>query len=265
MLFFSYNWTMNYILSSKFMDEKRVFNEVEFYLPQWAHLIIHLDTPNNIGSVALERLAVVISQVSIHTALQLNFLLLAALEDYESEGPTGMKNPNANLNRYYRCGRILNSIERTVVFGSPVLTKFEESRLLSHLPSAKIAEMYDLEKTERVLDLVLDDLPEVPSPHDDPSCSGELLYKRIVRKNAVSTKPWKPRYFAVEQRILFCYHDKENKTPLRSILLPFCKVGVLENKHPFAFYVENTHTNNKFLLRAKDQEQFDFWVNLLNR
>jgi phosphatidylinositol 4-kinase len=54
----------------KFSDEQTVFEEIEFYLPQLAHMIIHLevDWPNK----ALERFALVACQHSLHVALQVS-------------------------------------------------------------------------------------------------------------------------------------------------------------------------------------------------
>ena len=71
------------MLFSKFVDEKRVFNEVEFYLPQLAHMLILLDV--DWTSQALERFAIVVCQSSIHAALQLCFLLTAQMEDFQPE------------------------------------------------------------------------------------------------------------------------------------------------------------------------------------
>eukprot|EP01039_Chlorochromonas_danica_P014995 gene14995-17578_t len=68
---------------SKFIDEKKVFTEIEFYLPQIAHLVIHME--QNVHSPGLETLAMVICQTSMHCALQFSFMLIAAMEDYQPE------------------------------------------------------------------------------------------------------------------------------------------------------------------------------------
>ena len=65
----------------KCADEKRVFNDIEFFLPQLAHLIIHVEA--DWKQQTLERLAVVISQTSMHAALNLSFAFIAAMEDYQ--------------------------------------------------------------------------------------------------------------------------------------------------------------------------------------
>lgn len=90
---------------TKFSDEQTVFDEIEFYLPQLAHMIVHLevDWPNQ----ALEKFALVVCQSSLHVALQLNWILLAAMEDYQPEDADGYWNPNSNPVYYTRCARLL--------------------------------------------------------------------------------------------------------------------------------------------------------------
>ena len=59
---------------------------IEFYLPQLAHMIIHLEVEWD--DEILERFALVIAQQSIHFALQLNWILQGALQDYHPECST---------------------------------------------------------------------------------------------------------------------------------------------------------------------------------
>ena len=105
----------------KFVEEKRVFNEIEFYLPQLAHLIVHLDEDWTFRS--LERFALILSQTSMHTALQLCFILTAAMEDYQPENAKCEKNPDANPQYFFRCSSLLRNIERVVVFGTVCMTE----------------------------------------------------------------------------------------------------------------------------------------------
>lgn len=134
---------------TRFADEQTVFDEIEFYLPQLAHMIIHLEIDWPIQ--ALERFALVVCQSSLHVALQvmkrwtqpdvpcrhssfacrcrfarvpqLNWILLAAMEDYQPEDAAGNTNPNRNPVFYTRCARMLQNIERCIVHGSPELTE----------------------------------------------------------------------------------------------------------------------------------------------
>ena len=68
------------------MFNEGAFDDIEFYLPQIAHLIVHLDDSE--VCVALDRLVVILCQVSFHTALLLRFMFLASFEDYQGEACT---------------------------------------------------------------------------------------------------------------------------------------------------------------------------------
>ena len=64
----------------KFAGSRHVFDGIEFYLPQLAHMIIHLEVEWD--DSILERLTLVIAQQSLHFALQFNWILQGALQDY---------------------------------------------------------------------------------------------------------------------------------------------------------------------------------------
>jgi PH domain len=209
-------------------------------LPQLAHLIIHLDT--DWPSQSLERLAVILSQTSIHTALQLLFMFIAAMEDYQLENADGKVNPTANLDYYLRCSRLIHNVERAVVYGSPVLSAQAKPRPTS---------MRRPDPTVKV---------------DATLLHGMLLYKRVLRKSSLSTKTWKSRYFKVEHRILFCYKDDESKVPLRSIVIRDFDLNIVaREKYQFQFELFSKITGVTFKLRADTEATFDFWVQGLRR
>jgi phosphatidylinositol 4-kinase len=95
-----------------------VLDGIEFYLPQLAHMIIHLEVEWD--DAILERFALVIAQQSIHFALQLNWILQGALQDYQPENASD-GSPNAKYNPlfYTRCLKLLKNVERCVVYGKP--------------------------------------------------------------------------------------------------------------------------------------------------
>lgn len=102
---------------AKFSGTRQVFDGIEFYLPQIAHMIIHLEA--NWDEAILERFALVIAQQSQHFALQLTWILMGAIEDYQPETVEGRPNPSYNQLFYHRCITLLSNIERCVVYGSP--------------------------------------------------------------------------------------------------------------------------------------------------
>ena len=58
-------------------------------------------------------------QQSLHVALQLNWILTAALEDYQPETPDGKPNKKSNPTYFSRCVKLLQNVERIVALGSP--------------------------------------------------------------------------------------------------------------------------------------------------
>lgn len=109
-------------MGSEFLLNRTVFDELEFYLPQLGHMVIHLGGDDT-TLYSLDRLAVILCQASLHVALKLTFILKAAMEDYREELPDGEKNPNGNAVLYMRCARLLYIVERSVIYGHPSVQK----------------------------------------------------------------------------------------------------------------------------------------------
>lgn len=180
---------------TRFLDEKAVFEEVEFYLPQLAHMIIHIKFES------LEYLTLSISRTSLHTAFLLTYIVMAALEDYQPEDALGYcvtrtintmlffyhiilpsllqiirnRNPKADQIVFNRCAILLYIIESGAVFGHDQTDLSEFIRVL--------------ERTSTKVQF------------------GELYYKRVTRRHWYNTKGWIKRYFEIDQRVLFCYKD----------------------------------------------------------
>jgi len=84
-----------------------VFEDLEFFLPQIAHWIVHMYHDSSNPMDELSRFALILSQTSMHTALQLSFLLQAYLEDYQPETSNGLRNANCDAVLFHRCAKIL--------------------------------------------------------------------------------------------------------------------------------------------------------------
>ena len=100
-----------------------MFDGIEFYLPQLAHMIIHLEVEWD--DAILERFALVIAQQSLHFALQLNWILQGALEDYKPECNDGTPNESYSPMFYSRCLKLLKNVERCIVYGKPRAADFQ--------------------------------------------------------------------------------------------------------------------------------------------
>lgn len=246
---------------SNFVAEKRVFRDIEFYLPQLAHMIIHLNTDFN--NAALESLAMLICQSSMHAGLQMIYILVAAMEDYQPENNDGQKNPNANNLLFFRCMRLLHNVERSIVFGSPTMTSSEEAILLEIQASISSTSHHPQHHGHHNIEASIKDNEIVKS--------GELFYKRNERKNIFYAKIWKPRFFVVADGVLLCYHDskalKDKESPLRAIpLSEECEIRLMQGdsmKYDFEFEIFNASTNFSLHLRAKSQLDYDSWLDAL--
>ena len=258
---------------SKFVEEKRVFNEIEYYLPQLAHLVIHLDS--DCISQSLERLLVILCQTSIHTALQLCFMLTAAMEDYQPENADGKTNPNANVDLYFRCARLLHNLECAVVFGSSTLTALESSQLAHLVPGTDLRASEKIERANEILRMSEKSRTSMEnfrstnginkgSPED--SMAGFLFYKREFKKSLLVSKAWKNRYFRVHDKILLCYRNEGSKVLLRSIPIHDFEVySVKREKHSFQFELRCQGSGLKYQLRATDQITYNYWIQGLKR
>jgi len=242
---------------AKFAGSRDVFRGVEFYLPQLAHMIIHLEV--DWDDAILERFALIIAQQSLHFALQLNWILQGAIEDYQPELPSGQRNPQSNPLFYVRCVKLLGNIERCVVYGRP--RSMELQRLYE---KGKITKReYDiLEHADRRFNAfqITGDRDE-QADGEFASLGGALLYKRKVRKSALKFKGWKTRYFVIEQVMLNCYNQK-GKTLVRSMPLEGATVTSLSNaKYPNMFSVKNRRF--EFVMRAQSEQEKQRWVHAL--
>ena len=92
---------------------------------------------------------------------------------------------------------------------------------------------------------------------------GTLLYKRRTRTAMYKLKRWKPRYFEVEERMLYCYNFKPaaGGQLRRAMPLEGAIVKQVEGKYPFMFVVKNHHF--EYFIRAKSEKNMMLWIKLL--
>lgn len=258
-----------FVICSKFVDEKRVFKDIEFFLPQIAHIVIHLD--QNSANEALEVLAMVISQTSIHAALQLSFAFSSAMEDYQPEVHTGLPNPNANPFLFARCARLLQDVERAVIYGSCLKDMIASAKADSRKSGVDDSED-DEEDSSRIdakkREEIAQRLSKAKENNYEGQLTGKLYFKRTVRKSSLHSKSWKYRFFMVDQRVLYCLREPHSVSPLRAISLQNCTVNMIDNHPKYddnCFEVINNATNSRYQLRATDKALRKKWVDFLNK
>lgn len=240
----------------QFAGSRDVFDGIEFYLPQLAHMMIHLETEWD--DAILERFSLVIAQQSIHFALQLNWILAGAIEDYQPELPDGTPNPTYNPIYYFRCVKLLTNIERCVVYRRP---RSQELQRLYEKGNITKAEMHSLDQADRrftAMQITGDDADD-----EKEIFGGTLKYKRAVRTSLFKFKRWKTRYFAIEERMLNCYNFEGGKL-VRSMPLEGAEVKAIhnkKNKYPNMFSV--TNRSFEFRIRASSEEDRHKWIKML--
>ena len=224
-------------------------------------MIIHFDETISAQCMdSFEELALSLARTSMHTAQQLSYIFIAAIEDYQPENANGEKNPQFNLNRYLRCAKLLKLIEQIVVFRK-VSTYNESSKPnTTGTTATNTPNSLPTSPTRTNASIANDD-------NSDQRKSGFLLYKRVKRKNNFSTKPWKRRFFSVKHRVLLCYRNADDREPLRSILLSDCVLvpNPPESKYNYAFTLYNKISYIKFQLRAADEDSFNSWIHFIKQ
>lgn len=238
---------------AQFSGSRHVFDGIEFYLPQMAHMIIHLEAEWD--DKILERFALMIAQQSLHFALQLNWILQGAIEDYQPELPDGSMNPNYSPLFYSRCIKLLTNIERSVVYRkrSSEFQRMYEKGIITK------KELQKLEQGDRLFDAEL----IIGDNNSGEIFGGNLLYKRKVRRSCFKAKPWKNRYFSIEERMLNCYSKKGGRL-IRSMPLEGAVVEIVEShrkKYRNMFSVCNR--TFEFVMRATSEDVMDRWMKLL--
>lgn len=232
----------------------RQTDDVEYYLPQLCHMVIHMKVAWE--SQALERFIFAISQTNTHIALQLSFYLRAAIEDYQPALGNDSPNPSSDPELFYRCCRLSQNVERAVVFGTPLGAEKLTGSALEDARRERANVILSANKANQLPHLIHDDNPAASVRQ------GYLLFKRNERKDLFHTKRWKERFFRIEQQTLFCLRTKESPYVIRAISLVGSTIVELgdQGKHPFTFEVRNSTKTMCFKLRTADQKTYDHWI-----
>lgn len=261
-------------------------------MPQLAHMIIHLEAEWD--DAILERFALVIAQQSLHFALQFNWILQGALEDYQPELPSGLPNPSYNPLYYARCIKLSNNLERCVVYGRPRSQQLQRLYEQGKITKQELHIMENADRRFHALQLtsgaMLDEnggvssgrpaLPMSPSTSDisnskmdlltdSSTFGGFLLYKRQVRLGALRRKGWKRRYFVIEEQMLNCYRSQDDGIHHRRLIRAMPLDGAIivdeevsgADKYPHMFTVANR--TYEFKLRAKSAHEKVVWIRRL--
>ena len=217
-------------------------------------MIIHLEAEWD--DAILERFALVIAQQSLHFALQLNWILQGAIEDYQPELPDGSMNPNFNPLYYSRCIKLLTNIERCVVYRRPRSAELQALYEKGKITKAELQIMEHADRRFNALQITGNDDNDAGEKF-----GGTLRYKRTVRTACYKPKPWKNRYCVIEDRMLNCFNSKGGRM-VRSMPLEGAAIELdPDSKYDFTFIISNR--SFEWRMRASSQEDLDKWIKAL--
>ena len=254
-------------------------------------MIIHLEVEWD--DAILERFALVIAQQSLHFALQLNWILQGAMQDYQPELPPstaepggddevpsmgGTPNPNYNPVFYRRCLQLLRNVERCVVYGKPraaalqrlyeqgKITK-KELFMLEHADrrfnalqiTAASNERSNSISAEHAAPQQLDGWIEVQMPTVLQKKSNAKKKKK--KKNASDTPEFVSRFCSLDKHVFNCYKKRgclSRKLKLdRAMSLERCTI-TLDDNSPNVLRVQTRAY--QFRLRFESPEETNLWM-----
>jgi len=241
--------------------DRESFDGIEFYLPQVVHMLVHLEVDWETDTI--EQFCLFVAQQSIHLAIQVSFILVGLMEDYQTESPDGSFNKSADPRLYQRCAVLLEEIELAVVYGTP--SSSQASKLFRNKRITK-EELVELQVADRRFQAA--QIADVAHKFSGFHMDGKLQYKRWKKRSGLHSDAWIARRFVIGYRVLYCLRLSDNFVK-RSIMLQDCEVVVPDRSpdpsKPFYFELHEKDRDRKFLLAAASAEERDRWVDVLRR
>jgi len=168
-------------------------------------MIIHLEVEWD--DSILERFALVIAQQSLHFALQLNWILQGALQDYQPELADGTPNPTYNPLFFSRCLKLLKNVERCVVYGKPRAQELQRLYEKGKITKKELSIMEHADRRFNALQIVAQDADV--AAHRMGSLDGWLHVQLPYNKQKQSKDPeFVLRYCVLEKHVLNCFISK---------------------------------------------------------
>ncbi|KAK1941385.1 Cytohesin-4 [Phytophthora citrophthora] len=230
-----------------------MLDQVEFYLPQLAHMVVHLE--NELPMEDMEQFMLLLSQSSVHFALQFFWMIYAALDENRP------KRAGNNPRSFARCARLLLALEQCFVYGSPAAR--QASELLTR-QSISRDEMEQILIADRRFFAVQQSSADAAVAgtglQDVAPVSGGWLLKKGGGTRTMGRRNWTLRWCRLEKRILLVFTKPTDLQPRAAIPLHGAKVQVVENKRPFYFEITHDFSETKAKFAAKTAEELSTWV-----
>ncbi|KAH7482323.1 Phosphatidylinositol 4-kinase [Phytophthora ramorum] len=235
-----------------------MLDQVEFYLPQLAHMVVHLE--QELPMEDMEQFVLLLSQSSVHFALQFFWMIYAALDENRP------KRAGNNPRTFARCARLLLALEQCFVYGSPAAR--QASELLTR-QSISRDEMEQILMADRRFFAVQQSSADASSAGNAVEgvapISGGWLLKKGGGTRTMGRRNWTLRWCRLEKRILLVFSKPTDLQPRAAISLHGAKVHVVENKRPFYFEITHDFSETKAKFAAKTADELSTWVAYLQK
>ncbi|ETV90962.1 hypothetical protein H310_14306 [Aphanomyces invadans] len=232
----------------KLTNTRPILDQVEFYLPQLSHMVLHLE--KELPMEAMEQFVMLLSLSSSHFALQFFWIVYGALDEHRPK-------KNGNPRTFTRCAQLLVILEQCFIYGSPVNKQAKE--LFANQQISK-AEMNLILKADRrffaaqssaCMTLV------------DDSFDG-WLYKKGGGTSKLGRRSWHRRWCCIERKILYVYNSRHDHHARNTIPLERSEVRVSANpKRPHYFEIHHRLSDTTFKFAAPSSEDLQLWVDNL--
>jgi phosphatidylinositol 4-kinase len=224
-------------------------------------MIIHLEVEWD--DAILERFALVIAQQSVHFALQLNWILQGALQDYQPEcydEDGASPNPNYNPVFYLRCLKLLKNVERCVVYGKPRAQELHRLYEQGKITKNELAILDQADRRFNALQITAADDTLEPTERLD----GWLYFAPPQTGGKGKATQPKPayRFLVLERQVLNVYTNKgacsSQLKLLRAMSIEKSTVESID-----AFSIRVVTPKYKFGLKCGTQEEKNLWLRRL--
>lgn len=230
-----------------------MLDQVEFYLPQLAHMVVHLE--RELPMEDMEQFVLLLSQSSVHFALQFFWMIYAALDENRP------KRAGNNPQTFARCARLLLALEQCFVYGSPAARQASELLTRQSISRDEMEQILLADRRFFAAQQSSSDSTSIGGGVEDVApISGGWLLKKGGGTRTMGRRNWTMRWCRIEKRILLVFTKPADSQPRAAIPLHGAKVHVVENKRPFYFEIAHDFSETKAKFAAKTADDLSTWV-----
>ncbi|OQR97803.1 phosphatidylinositol kinase (PIK-H1) [Achlya hypogyna] len=230
------------------MHTRPMLDQVDFYLPQLAHMVLHLE--KELPMDAMEQFVMLLCLSSTHFALQFFWIVYATLDEHRPKR-------NGNPRTFTRCAQLLVILEQCLVYGSPVSKQAQELLAQKHISRM---EMDVILKADRRFFAAQS---SAAISTNEETAEG-WLFKKGGGTTKLGRRSWHRRWCRIERKILFVYNHRMDMHARNAIPLERASIRILENaKHPHYFEIHHGYSDTTFKFAASSDENLASWVESL--